>query len=50
MFGNTGLMCIWYGERYNGNAPPPVTDVYVTEDESQDYITEDGSQDYVPET
>lgn len=28
----------------------PVTDVYVTEDGSQDYVTEDGTQKYVPET
>ena len=35
-------------EPVKGVSPP--TDVYVTEDESEDYVTEDGTQTYVPET
>ena len=40
-------MCIWY--RFN-EVTPPVTDEYVTEDESQYYENEAGTAKYIPET
>lgn len=49
MFGNTGHMAIWYGERYN-TTPPPTTDEYVAEDGVTVYVAEDGVTKYVPET